>query len=72
MDNYIVRIYRQEENNPRKVVGVMEEVGVKGKRAFSDVDELWEILSAQNGGSRGKQRSGTQENKAAKCGTEHA
>jgi len=25
-------------------VGVVEEVGVKGKKAFTNYDELWEIL----------------------------
>ena len=45
MDSYVVRIYRQEKNNPRKLVGVVEEIGVKGKRAFVNIDDLWEILS---------------------------
>ena len=43
--NYIVRIYRFEQNNPRGLVGVVEEVGVKGKRAFTNLDELWEIFN---------------------------
>jgi len=42
--NYVVRIYRFKENNPRSLVGVVEEVGVKGKKAFTTYDELWEIL----------------------------
>jgi len=25
-------------------VGVVEEVGIKGKKAFSNYDELWDIL----------------------------
>jgi hypothetical protein len=25
-------------------VGVIEEIGVKGKKAFTNYDELWEIL----------------------------
>jgi hypothetical protein len=25
-------------------VGVVEEIGVKGKKAFTNYDELWEIL----------------------------
>jgi len=45
VDSYVVRIYRQEKNNPRKLVGVVEEIGVKGKRAFVNIDDLWEILS---------------------------
>jgi hypothetical protein len=26
-------------------VGVVEQVGVKGRKAFTDCDELWEILT---------------------------
>ncbi|MEW6377580.1 MAG: hypothetical protein AB1502_17555 [Thermodesulfobacteriota bacterium] len=42
--NYVVRIYRFDENNPRQLVGVVEEVGIKGKKAFTNYDELWDIL----------------------------
>jgi len=53
--NYVVRIYRFDKNNPRHLVGVVEEVGVKGKKAFTNYDELWEILiSSKN--IRQKQR----------------
>ena len=44
LNNYIVRIYRFEEENPKSLVGVVEEVGVNGNRAFRDLEELWEIL----------------------------
>jgi hypothetical protein len=44
MENYIVRIYRREEDNPRVLVGVVEEVGVEGNKAFTNVDELLDIL----------------------------
>ena len=44
MDCYIVRIYRQEAQRPREFVGVVEEVGAEGKSAFTNIDELWEIL----------------------------
>ena len=42
--NYIVRIYRLDKKSPSHLVGVVEEVGVKGKKAFTNYDELWEIL----------------------------
>ncbi len=45
MDNYIVRIYRREKDNPRLLVGLVEEVGVSGKKAFNSLDDLWEILN---------------------------
>jgi hypothetical protein len=37
---------------PKHLVGVVEEVGVKGKKAFNNYDELWEILNAR--GKRAK------------------
>ena len=45
MNSYLVRIYRKAENNPRMLVGVIEEVGVKEKKAFSNLYELWDILN---------------------------
>jgi hypothetical protein len=45
MDSYLVRIYRKEDYNPRMLVGVVEEPGVKEKRAFHNVFELWDILN---------------------------
>jgi hypothetical protein len=46
MENYIVRIYRHEKNKPHKLLGLVEKVGEEGKKAFTHVDELWEILNA--------------------------
>jgi hypothetical protein len=43
--NYIIRIYRFEKDKPHSLVGVAEEVGTKGKKAFNTYDELWEILN---------------------------
>ncbi len=43
---YIVRIYRSKKGKPRGIVGVVEQVGVKGRKAFTDLDELWEIISS--------------------------
>jgi hypothetical protein len=45
MHSYIVRIYREEPDNPCQLVGIVEEVGKKGRRAFTTLDELWEILN---------------------------
>lgn len=44
LNTYIVRIYRSEEGIPHNLVGVVEEVGKKEKRAFSNLDDLWDIL----------------------------
>jgi len=43
--DYIVRIYRCEKDNPRELVGVVEEVGAEGKKAFNSLEELWGILN---------------------------
>jgi hypothetical protein len=45
MDSYLVRIYRKAENNPRMLVGVVEEVGASDKKAFHNLHELWDILN---------------------------
>jgi hypothetical protein len=45
MDSYLVRIYRKAENNPRMLVGVVEEPGAKEKKAFHNLYELWDILN---------------------------
>ena len=44
--DYIVRIYRFEKDKPRSMVGLVEEVGKRGKRGFNSFDELWEILNS--------------------------
>ncbi len=63
MDNYIVRIYRREKDNPRLLVGLVEEVGAPGKKAVNNLDDLWEILNAAGrrtgiGRNRGRMRDG--------------
>lgn len=49
MENYIVRIYRFEKDNPRGLVGIIESVEGerREKRAFTNFDDLWEILNSQ-------------------------
>ena len=47
--SYIVRIYRFGKDNSRNPVEVVEETGVKGKNAFTNYDELWEILNLPKG-----------------------
>jgi len=53
----IIRIYRFKEDNPRHLVGVVQEVGAKGKKAFTNYDELWEILNAAGSFRRRVQRA---------------
>ncbi len=60
METYIVRIYRREEDDPRILVGVVEEVGVEGNKAFTNSDELLDILNSKEKelfkSKRGRQR----------------
>jgi hypothetical protein len=46
LESYVVRIYRGERDDPRSFVGIVEEVGVSEKRAFTNFEELWTILNA--------------------------
>ena len=50
MENYIVRIYRRDKNAPCKLTGVVEDVRTEDKKAFRNLDELWEILNPPEGG----------------------
>jgi hypothetical protein len=45
MKSYIVRIYRNERGDRRNFVGTVEEPDVGGKKAFTNLDELWGILN---------------------------
>lgn len=67
MTSYLVRIYRKAENNPRVLVGVVEEPGVNGKKAFTNLYELWDILNPikkeQTSSKRGRGSNGTQNTK---------
>ena len=53
MENYIVRIYRFQKDNPRGLVGIVESVegDRREKRAFTNLDDLWEILNSQVSGT---------------------
>ena len=57
MENYILRIYRREKNNSRILVGVVEEVGVEGNKAFTNLEELWKILNSPKAETRKGKKS---------------
>ncbi len=46
--SYIIRIYRRKANNPSSLAGIVEEVGVDGRRGFTCLDELWGILNRRS------------------------
>jgi len=44
MDSYIVHIYRQREEDPEELAGIVEIVGRGEKKPFLSFDELRKIL----------------------------
>jgi hypothetical protein len=48
-DDYIIRIYRRDPQNPRIVVGTVEQVGEKLKMGFTDFEELRLIMGVPRG-----------------------
>jgi hypothetical protein len=51
-DSYIVRIYRYEKDDPDRLVGLVEEVGIGRQRGFTCIEELWKILNTARKGDR--------------------
>jgi hypothetical protein len=45
MKTFIVHIYGFKKNDPRSLLGVAEEVGSEGKRAFTNPEDLLKIIS---------------------------
>ena len=45
MDTYIIRIYRREESDPYALAGTVEEPGISERKAFIDLNQLWDILN---------------------------
>ncbi len=58
LDNYIIRVYRCRKDNPKKFVGTVEKVGLKGKMAFTSIQELWEILNCKVRKLQGYRKTG--------------
>jgi hypothetical protein len=60
----MVRVYRDGMSERRKLVGIVEEVGFKGNRAFTNLEELWDILN------RGHHKDTKRNNKSLKLSPE--
>jgi hypothetical protein len=54
MDSYIVRIYRRAGRNPRILIGTVETAYTRRKIAFTNIEELWEILRRHKGQDPGR------------------
>gem|GEM_PF-1433091 len=57
VDSYIVRIYRFDGKRRGGVVGIVETVGEDVQTAFTNVDDLWNILNSENHRKGGAKRS---------------
>jgi len=47
MNTYIVRVYQRGNCIRNRLLGIVEKVGAAGKKAFTDFEELREILTRQ-------------------------
>lgn len=45
MDSYVVRIYRRAGRKSRLLIGTAEAAGRGRRMAFSNIEELWDILT---------------------------
>ncbi|MEE9303902.1 MAG: hypothetical protein V3U84_08955 [Thiotrichaceae bacterium] len=50
MENYIVRIYRRDDNETENVVGMLENVETQQQQPFHDLVTLTKLLSGQGDG----------------------
>jgi len=57
MESYIIRIYRREKDS-NSLLGTVEEVGVDDKRSFSNMKEIWNILTSPGGRAAGRGKPG--------------
>jgi hypothetical protein len=44
LENFIVRIYRRDQDKPAEIAGIVECVEAEKKQAFKNIDELIQIL----------------------------
>lgn len=69
---FIVSIYRSDDNDPEKLIGIVEDASTENKRwIFHTVDEMVSILTAHDSNSRknGKKRHKNEYNVRIKNGT---
>ena len=45
MESYVVRIYRRVGRKSRILIGTVEAAGTGRRMAFSNIEELWDILT---------------------------
>ena len=57
IESYVIRIYRCGGGAKRQVVGLVEAPRLAATQSFTNVDQLWEILSGARVVLRGKARA---------------
>ena len=62
--SYIIRVYRYQPGRPRKVVGIVERPESTEKQPFTNVNELWDILTKV----RSKGKSGVENRNPVEMG----
>ncbi|MDD2732815.1 MAG: hypothetical protein PHF56_02650 [Desulfuromonadaceae bacterium] len=55
MESYIVRIYRRDPKDSRKIAGQVEIIEEEVKRTFGSREELWGILNPEKKMKGGKE-----------------
>lgn len=48
MENYIVRIYRRDQDDPERVTGMLESVETQTRRPFNTLRALHSLLSDED------------------------
>ena len=48
MDSYVIRIYRRTKDDTKSLIGIVEHIGVEGRMAFHNIEELWTILNLES------------------------
>ena len=66
MSNFIIRIYRQEKDEPQHLVGTIEHVETGYKLALRNMQEVWEFLAGDKKTGKSKKLNARSE-KAEKC-----
>ena len=55
--SYIIRIYRQDESDPGRVVGIVEDIESNVKQRFASFEELKRILGSPKDRLPGKEKN---------------
>jgi len=56
LDHYIVKVYRRDHDDPKKIVGQILHVSTESQRSFTHLEELNEILSHSGNICNGKEK----------------